>query len=273
MQAKRSWTPPTGPLGRLTVAAETRVHGLLARRVELERLARDAAPRPSFAGSLRRPDVAVIAELKRSSPSKGAIAPSLDAGAQTSAYERGGASALSVLTEPTEFGGTSDDIRVARRETSLPVLKKDFHVHSIQLIEAVALGASAALLIARALSPERLRRMADDAAELGLETLVEIRSAEELDDALAIEHAVIGVNSRDLETLVIDPTVSERLLAAVPGDRVAVAESGVSGRSDVERCAAAGADAVLVGSSISAASDPAVAVAALVGVPRSHRGR
>ena len=273
MQAKRSWTPPTGPLGRLTAAAETRAQGLLARREELKRLASEAAPRPSFAGSLRRTDVAVIAELKRKSPSKGAIAPSLPAGTQTAAYERGGASALSVLTEPAEFGGAADDVRVARRATSLPVLKKDFHVHSIQLIEAVGLGASAALLIARALPPDRLRRLADDAAALGLEALVEVRSEDELEDALAIEHAVIGVNSRDLETLIIDPAVTNRLVAAVPGDRVVVAESGVAGRGDVERCAAQGADAVLVGSSISAASDPAAAVAALVGVPRSHRGR
>jgi indole-3-glycerol phosphate synthase len=245
----------------------------LARREELERLAEGAGPRPSFAASLRRPDVAVIAELKRKSPSKGAIAPSLEAGPQTAAYERGGASALSVLTEPTEFGGAPDDIRVARRETALPVLKKDFHVHSVQLLEAVGLGASAALLIARALPAERLRRMADDAAELGLEALVEVRSDDELEVALSIDQAVIGVNSRNLETLVIDSSVVERLLAAVPEHRVVVAESGVSGRSDVERFAAAGADAVLVGSSISAASDPAAAVAALVGVARSHRAR
>jgi len=196
----------------------------------------------------------------------------LDAGTQTAAYELGGASALSVLTEPSEFGGSPDDIRSARRATSLPVLKKDFHVDSIQLLEAVGLGASAALLIARALPPDRLRRMADDAADLGLEVLLEVRTEAELERALAVEHAVLGVNSRDLETLVIDPRVTERLLALVPGDRVVVAESGVSSRADVERFAAAGADAVLVGSSVSASADPASAVAGLVGVPRSSRG-
>jgi len=272
VQANRTWTPPTGPLGRLTVAAEQRASELEARRGELERLV-DAAPyRPSFIGSLRRADVAIVAELKRKSPSKGTIDDSLDAGAQTTAYEHGGAAALSILTEPSEFGGSPEDIRMARLASSLPVLKKDFHVHSIQLLEAVGIGASAALLIARAMSPERLRRMADDAAALGLEVLVEVRTEDELALALAIEHGIIGVNSRDLETLVIDPTVTERLLARVPGDRVVVAESGVTGRADVERFAAAGADAVLVGSSISASRDPAGAVATLVGVPRTSRG-
>lgn len=271
MQAKRSWTLPTGPLGRLTTAAETRASALLDRRAELQSLADATSPRPSFAEALVRADVAVIAELKRRSPSRGSISPDLDAAAQTTAYARGGAAALSVLTEPNEFGGSPEDIRLARQATRLPVLRKDFHVHSIQLLEAVGLGASAALLIARALTPDRLRRMADDAAELGLEVLVEVRSEEELALALAIEDAVIGVNSRDLETLVIDRTVTDRLMTAIPARRVAIAESGVASRADVERAAAAGADAVLVGSSVSAAADPAAAVAELVGVRRRPR--
>ena len=273
MQAKPSWSPPTGPLGRLSAAAEARARALVARRAELESLAATAGVRPSFAAALRRADVSVIAELKRRSPSRGVIDATLDAGAQTAAYARGGASALSILTEPGEFGGSPEDVRDARAATSLPVLKKDFHVHPIQLLEAAGLGASAVLLIARALTPSQLGRLAEEAAALGLEALVEVRSDDELELALAIDYAVIGVNSRNLETLEIDPTVTDRLLAAVPADRVAVAESGVSTRSDVERAAAAGADAVLVGSAVSASRDPAAAVAGLVGVARRQRER
>ncbi len=272
VQAKRSWTPPAGPLGRLSRAAETRAHALIRRTAELKALAGVTPAGPVFAAALRRRDVAVVAELKRQSPSKGMINATIDAAAQTTAYARGGAAALSVLTEPSEFGGSVDDILEARRATRLPVLKKDFHVHPVQVLEARALGASALLLIARALAPDSLRRMADDAAALGIEVLVEVRTDAELERALAIPGAVIGVNSRDLETLVIDPDVTARLIAAIPSDRVAVAESGISGRGDVERVAAIGADAVLVGSSISAAPDPAASVAALTGVPRGSRG-
>jgi indole-3-glycerol phosphate synthase len=272
VQAIRSWAPPTGPLGRLSSAAEARADALVRRSAELRALARSAPLAPPFAASLRGRHVAIIAELKRRSPSKGDINAGLDAAVQTAAYARGGASALSILTEPTEFGGSTDDVLAARRATTLPVLKKDFHVRPVQVLEARGLGASALLLIARALDPDAMRRMADDAAELGIEVLVEVRTDAELARALAIPGAVIGVNSRDLETLVIDPGVTARLIAAIPGDRVAIAESGVSGREDVERVAAIGADAVLVGSSISAAADPAAAVAALTGVPRGPRG-
>jgi indole-3-glycerol phosphate synthase len=215
----------------------------------------------------------VIAEVKRRSPSKGVINASIDASTQASAYSRGGASALSILTEPTEFGGSLQDLRDARVATSLPTLKKDFHVHPVQLLEARAAGASAVLLIARALRPDHLRAMADRAAELGLEVLVEVRSEAELEDALAIDGAVIGVNSRDLETLVIDPSVTSHLIPMIPAGRLAIAESGVSTRADVERVSAAGADAVLVGSSISGSPDPAGAVTALTGVARKRRGR
>jgi indole-3-glycerol phosphate synthase len=227
---------------------------------------------PSFAAALLRLDVAVIAEVKRRSPSKGVINTSIDAAIQATAYANGGAAALSILTEPTEFGGSIGDLTEAQQATSLPTLKKDFHVHPIQVLEARAAGASAMLLIARALPPDRLREMADHAIEIGLGIVVEVRSEAELEDALAIDQAVIGVNSRDLETLVIDPFVTARLIPMIPADRVAIAESGVSARADVERVAAVGADAVLVGSSVSAAADPAAAVSALTGVARRRRG-
>jgi indole-3-glycerol phosphate synthase len=245
----------------------------VARQTELRAQAWDRDAPPSFAQALARPDVAVIAEVKRQSPSKGVINAGIDAADQARAYASGGAAALSILTEPAEFGGSVADLLAARTVTLIPALKKDFHVHPIQALEARAAGASAMLLIARALAPDRLREMADAAAEQGVEILVEIRNEAELEDALAIDATLIGVNARDLETLIIEPAVTERLLRLIPPDRVAIAESGVKGRADVERAAALGADAVLVGSSISSASDPTAAVAALTGVRRSARGR
>ena len=261
-----------GPLGRLSAASAARAEALEACRAELKSRAGDAPPVAAFAAALRRTDVAVVAEVKRRSPSKGVINAGIDAATQAAAYTRGGASALSILTEPSEFGGALTDLADARGATAVPLLKKDFHVHPLQVLEARAAGASALLLIARALAPDRLRALADTAVDVGLEVLVEVRSEGELEDALAIEDAVIGVNSRDLETLIIDPGVTTRLIAMIPPGRLAVAESGIGSRHDVERVAAAGADAVLVGSSLSAAADPAGAVAALTGVSRSPRG-
>jgi indole-3-glycerol phosphate synthase len=238
-------------------------------------LARDAASvpaGPSLETALRAGPVRLIAEVKRRSPSKGEIAPALDAPSQARAYAAGGASAISVLTEPAHFGGSTSDLLAVRSTVQLPALKKDFHVRPIQLVEARALGASAALLIARALAPDRLREMIGVARRLELEVLVEIRDEAELDRALEYGATMIGVNNRDLETLVIDATTAERLVPRIPAGLVAVAESGVSTRADVERYAACGADAVLVGSSISAAADPIQATRALAGVPRRARG-
>lgn len=273
MQANRSWTPPAGPLGRLSAAAVARAEALVRRRDELRDQAAGALAPPSFVAALDRGDVAVIAEVKRRSPSKGVINAALRARDQALAYARGGAAALSVLTEPSEFGGSAEDIANARRAAALPILKKDFHVHPIQVLEARATGASALLLIARALPPAGLRELADEARVLGVEVLVEVRSEAELDQALAIDGAAIGVNSRDLETLIIDPEITARLLARIPPERAAIAESGIASRADVERAAAAGANAVLVGSSVSAAPDPEAAVAALTGVRRVRRER
>jgi indole-3-glycerol phosphate synthase len=153
------------------------------------------------------------------------------------------------------------------------VLKKDFHVHPLQLLEAKALGASAALLIARAVAPELLRNLLGEAAALELEVLVEVRDEAELERALALRAGVVGINNRNLETLVIDPATSERLLRQIPESVIAISESGVAGRADVERVASAGADAVLVGSSLSVAEDPGKVVHALTGVARVGRAR
>jgi indole-3-glycerol phosphate synthase len=258
-------------LRELSDASARRAEALVARRAELERAVADAQAVPGFAAALRRPMVAVIGEVKRRSPSKGEIAPALSAAAQSAAYADGGAAALSILTEPLRFGGSEADVLAARTATALPILKKDFHVAHLQMLEARALGASAALLIARALPPAELVALARTARDAGLETLVEIRDERELEAALLAEATVIGVNNRNLETLVIDLGTGERLVPLIPADRVAVFESGVHGPAEVERAAAAGADAVLVGSSLSAATDPAQALRAIAGVPR--RGR
>ena len=280
VQASQSsiiWRPPTGVLGGIVAEAYERVARLRADRAlvaAIEREAASAPVAPSFRSALRRPMVSVIAEVKRRSPSKGSINPSMSAGAQASSYVEGGAAAVSVLTEPAHFGGSLDDLRSARTAvaSSAPLLRKDFHVDELQLLEARAAGAAAALLIARALSPDVLHRLVAFAMSIELEPLVEVRTSTELERAVASGARVIGVNNRDLETLKIEPEVGAALVRLVPADCVAIAESGVRGVADVKRASGSGADAVLVGSSISASPDPAAAVRALTNVPRSERG-
>jgi indole-3-glycerol phosphate synthase len=268
-----SWIAPTGTLGTLVEAAERRAAGLADRLRDLEHAAARAPVVPSFAQALRQPHVGVIAEIKRRSPSKGDINLGLSAAAQAAAYAAGGAAALSVLTEPTRFGGSEADLTAAREAVSVPLLKKDFHVAPAQVVEARVLGASALLLIARALRPTQLRALAALAADLALDVLVEVRDERELEAALSTEAAVIGVNNRNLETLEIDLATGERLVPQIPPDRIAVFESGVASVREVERAAAAGADAVLVGSSVSASGDPTAAVRALASVARTGRSR
>jgi indole-3-glycerol phosphate synthase len=272
-QARLSiWTPPTGPLGELTEASVARVRGREGERVRLEAAANACSAVVSLRAALRGPHVRVIAELKRQSPSKGVLNAGLDVAQRAAAYEAGGAAALSVLTEPTRFGGALEDLGTVGRASRLPRLRKDFIVDRLQLLEARVAGASAVLLIARALGPGRMAALAAEARALGLDVLLEVRDERQLADAVAIPDGIIGVNNRDLETLVIDDTVSARLLPLIPADRVAVYESGVDDRRGVERAAALGADAVLVGSSLSLAADGRAAVAALADVPVQRRG-
>jgi indole-3-glycerol phosphate synthase len=277
VQSSTAWTAPGGTLGRLVAEARLRADALAARQSELERAAASVATPPGFAAALRRPDVAVIAEVKRRSPSKGWINPGLSAVDQATAYASGGAAAISVLTEPDHFGGSIEDLIAVREAVGLPILKKDFHVDRIQLLEAKAVGASAALLIVRALAPDLLAELVATAGDLGLEVLLEVRDIDELQratDASAASSSAtaIGVNNRNLETLVIDPGRAEELIAKIPAGFAAIAESGVSARSDVERAAQGRADAVLVGSAVSAAVDPCAAVRELTHVPRRPRG-
>jgi indole-3-glycerol phosphate synthase len=271
VQAFPAWTPPGGTLGQILSETRRRVDELKRRRRALEAGAAEQAPAPPFAAALRRSDVAIIAEVKRRSPSRGAINVDLSPGRQAAAYRAGGAAAISVLTEPHHFGGSAEDLVAARSAVRVPVLKKDFHIDSIQLVEARALGASAVLLIARALDPRALGDLVSEAVALGLEALIEVRAEAELERAVSTDASVIGVNTRDLESLVMDFAVTERLLPLIPSGRVAIAESGVASRGDVERVAACGGDAVLVGSALSTAADPAAAVRALTGVVRGSR--
>jgi len=271
-QAPFNWIPPVGPLGELTERSRGRARESALARSELELIVGALPPAPEFGAALRRECVAVIAELKRSSPSKGVLAAGLDARARTVAYEQGGAAALSILTEPTRFGGSLSDLRDARAAVQLPLLRKDFITHEIQLLEARAYGASAALLIARALAPAELDGLADAAGALGLEPLIEVRDEHELERALRHPSAVIGVNNRDLETLIIHPEVGVRMIPLVPPDRVAIYESGITDINGVRRAAEVGADAVLIGSSLSMAEDPVATVRALAGVTRVARG-
>jgi indole-3-glycerol phosphate synthase len=266
-----SWTAPGGVLGRLIGLAQARAAELRPLRGELERRAADAPPRSSFAAALRGADVAVIAEIKRASPSQGDIRSGLDAAAQAVAYVEGGAAAISVLTEPSHFGGSLGDLERTSAAVAIPLLRKDFIVSEEQILEAVAAGASAVLLIARALRPQRLGELAAFAVSLRADALVEVRDAAELTRALGTPVRTVGVNARDLETLEIDHAPILPLLAAVPDDRIAIAESGIQDAADVMRVGGAGADAVLVGSAVSAAKDPAAAVRSLTGIPRKAR--
>jgi indole-3-glycerol phosphate synthase len=258
-------------LGSLIRSTEDRVRELAPDAEQLEAAAR-AAPVPgSLETALRdAPDVRVIAEVKRRSPSKGGIAPGLSAAAQADAYAAGGAAAISVLTEPTEFGGSLADLDAAR-PASRPLLRKDFIVDRLQLLEARAHGASAVLLIARALHPDKLAELHAAARALSLDTLVEIHDERELETALGGNYPIVGVNNRNLETLEMSARPAETLLPQIPRAVVAVFESGVQSTADVIRAATLGADAVLVGSAVSASADPAAAVRSLTGVPRQPR--
>jgi indole-3-glycerol phosphate synthase len=258
-----------GVLAGLLGEARRRVAAARSSRAEVERQAAHAPEPLDFAAALQAgPAVAVVAEIKRRSPSAGMLWTGRDVGALAGRLADGGAAALSVLTEPSRFGGSLEDLSAAAA-ARLPVLRKDFILDAVQLYEARAHGAAAVLLIARILEPARLAELSGLAQRLGLASLVEVRNAEELRSALAARPAAVGVNARDLDTLAMNRGLVERLLAAVPAGPAAVAESGLSSRRDVEVVARHGADAVLVGEAISGAKDPAAAVRALVGVARS----
>jgi indole-3-glycerol phosphate synthase len=221
-------------------------------------------PARDFAGALRARTPAVIAEVKRASPSAGTIADA-DPAMQARVYESAGAAAVSVLTEPRHFYGSLADLRAVHRAVEVPVLRKDFLLHPSQVIESRAAGADAVLLISSCLSPDELTAMLGAAADLGIGVIVEAHGEDDLERALASGAPIVGVNARDLETLDVDRDRARRLLRQIPPDRVAVLESGVASRADVEAAVQAGAAAVLVGEALMRAHDPGATLRELLG--------
>lgn len=223
---------------------------------------------PSFAEALRAPGVSLIAEIKRASPSRGALNAQLDPATQALRYAAAGADAISVLTEPTRFDGSLGDLRAvhaALTEASrpLPLLRKDFIVDTYQLLEARLAGADAVLLIAAALSTEELARLHSEALALGLTPLVEVHSEAEARAVRALQPVAVGINNRDLRTFTVDLETTARLRPLLPPGTLAVAESGIHTPEQVRRLAALGVDAVLVGEALVTAPDAGEAVRAL----------
>jgi indole-3-glycerol phosphate synthase len=241
---------------------------LEATRAEVQRRRDQALPARAddvrdFIGAVSGPGVALIAEHKRRSPSAGAIREELALEAVVGAYERGGAAALSVLTEGPNFGGSLEDLRRARAASTLPVLRKDFTVDAFQVHEAFAAGADAVLLIVAALEDSALSGLHGLAGELGLAALVEVHDSDELDRALALEPRLIGINNRDLTTLKVDLRRTFELRARVPEGVTVVAESGFSRAEQLRELAAAGVDGVLVGEALMRSADIETSVRAL----------
>jgi indole-3-glycerol phosphate synthase len=224
---------------------------------------RPDTPRP-FREQLARAGLSLIAEHKRRSPSAGAIREDLTLEQVVTAYERGGAAALSVLTEQPSFGGSLNDLRAARAASSLPVLRKDFIVDRYQVRESAAAGADAILLIVAALTEAELAELHAEAAGAGLAVLVEVHDAAELEVALGAGAEVIGINNRDLTTLEVEIERTFELIPRIPDGKVIVAESGLRSREQLDRLAQAGVDAVLIGEALMRAPDPEAAVRDLI---------
>ncbi len=243
---------------RSRAAADTR---------QLDRLieqARSMEATRGFSDAIRSAGgLAVISEIKRRSPSKGALNVGLDPAEWAAAYAAGGATCLSVLTDELHFGGSAEDLAEASLAVTLPVIRKDFTVAASDVVDARLMGADCVLLIAAALDDVELRDFHDLAAELGLDALVETHDEAEVERALAIGATLIGVNQRDLVTFEVDTARAVRVAAVIPSSVIRVAESGVEGPEDAALLREAGYDAVLVGEALVRSGDPAAAVAAL----------
>jgi len=241
---------------------------------ELVAAAGACGPSRGFTAALTGADgLAVIAEIKRRSPSRGDLDPGLDPAAVAGDYEAGGASCLSVLSDSAFFGGSADDVRAAVAACSLPVLRKDFTVAGADVADARLMGADAVLLIVAALTDAELAEFLAVARSVGLDALVEVHDESEVERALAAGAELIGVNQRDLTTFVVDRERAVRVARSIPDDVVAVAESGIRDGTDAGRLADAGYRAVLVGETLMRAGDRRRALATLVGHPVGHPGR
>jgi indole-3-glycerol phosphate synthase len=225
-----------------------------------------------FNEALVRPGLSLIAEFKRRSPSAGRLAAEeIDLAAQVAAYERGGAAALSVLTDEPHFGGSLADLRAARAACDLPIIRKDFIVDPYQLYEAAVNGADAVLLIVAALADEDLRALHKEARAIDLDVLVEVHHEEELERALEAGAEVIGINNRNLDDMSVDIATTFELMPDVPAGKTVVAESGISGRGELEELDRVGVDAVLIGGAIMSAPDPEAKVRELSGSDEGTR--
>ncbi|MFQ5554628.1 MAG: indole-3-glycerol phosphate synthase TrpC [Acidimicrobiia bacterium] len=250
-------------LDRILDTTRGRVAELRPREADLRSAAEAASPVRGLAASLLAPGLAVIAEIKRRSPSAGALHPAIDAAQQAKAYERGGAAAISVLTEPYFFDGSLADLIAVKEAVAVPVLRKDFLVDEVQVWESRAAGADAVLLIVAALDGGHLRRMLAAVGETGMEALVEAHTEDEVVGAIEAGARIVGVNNRDLATFVTDPATAEGLAPLLEHATVTVAESGVSTPEIAARMARAGYDAILVGEGLVRSGDPAGLVGAL----------
>ena len=229
-------------------------------RAQIEKAAMDAAPPLEVMHRFKAPELAVIAEVKRRSPSKGDLASIADPASLAAKYASGGAAAISVLTEPRRFSGSLADLDAVRAKVSVPVLRKDFMVDEYQFFEARAHGADMVLLIVAALDDAELTRFLDLARELGMTPLVETHTAEEVDRALAAGSELIGVNNRNLKTLDVDLATFGKLSERIGDDAVKVAESGILSPADAHRVAGEGADVILVGEALVRHADPSEAI-------------
>ena len=256
----------SGILAEIVEQKRAEVAALRARAPQLERdaYARLSSPRP-FQAALERRAPAVIAEIKKASPSKGLLQADFQPASLASAYEAGGAACISVLTDTPYFQGSLADLKSARDACRIPVLRKDFTIDPLQIFESASIGADAILLIAAILSTSELIRLRELASSLGLAALVEVHDQEELRKAIDSGAQIIGVNNRNLQTFEVSLNVSLRLSELLPENTIRVSESGIFRRTDIDLLLGVGFQAFLVGESLMRANDPAAALRDLIG--------
>jgi len=263
---------PSGILDRIVRTKRQEVEALVRSKEILQAAVERGPPPRDLSAALRLGDkVALMAEVKRRSPGAGPIRPDLDPAQMARDYQRAGAAAVSVLTDATYFGGSLSDLQEVRGAVDLPVFRKDFILHELQLLEARRAGADGVLLIARILSDPELRILLEAATALGLSPLVEVHDAGELERAVGAGATLLGINNRNLQTFETSLEVTLGLLPRVPGEVTVVSESGIRSPADVDLLGAAGVHGILVGESLLRAPDPEKAASELVGRPRVGR--